>query len=48
MDKKESFRTDTKTSKNLEETMLILNVSKSDVIRMAINHFADYVKKVSK
>lgn len=48
MNKTITFRIDDKTQEKLEWLQDQLNISVSDIIRMAIPHFAKYVEKVNK
>lgn len=48
MNKTITFRIDDKTQEKLEWLQGQLNISVSDIIRMAIPHFAKYVEKVNK
>ena len=48
MNKTITFRIDDKTQEKLEWLQEQLNISVSDIIRMAIPHFAKYVEKVNK
>ena len=48
MDKVITFRIDQETLDDLEQTSKQLKISKSDVVRMAISHFKNYVEKVNK
>ena len=43
-----TYRADEKTKQNLKWLKEKLNISQSDINRMAIQHLANYVKKVSK
>lgn len=47
MDKIITFRTDKETEELLEWLKNKLKISKSDIIRMAIPHFKNYVEKVN-
>ena len=48
MSKMTSFRLDEETIQRLEDTAKKLKTSKSDVLRMAIAKFKNYVDKVNK
>lgn len=48
MNKVITFRIDQETLEKLEQIKNELKISKSDVVRMAINHFKNYVEKVNK
>lgn len=48
MNKIVTFRIDDKVQEKLEWLQDQLNISVSDIIRMAIPHFAKYVEKVNK
>lgn len=48
MNKTITFRVDDKTQKKLDWLQDQLNISVSDIIRMAIPHFAKHIEKVSK
>lgn len=48
MNKVITFRIDNKTQEKLEWLQDQLNISVSDIIRMAIPHFARYIEKVNK
>ena len=48
MNKTVTFRIDDKTEQKLVWLQDQLNISVSDIIRMAIPHFAKYVEKVNK
>ena len=48
MNKVITFRIDDRTKEKLDWLQEELNISVSDIIRMAIPHFAKYVEKVSK
>jgi len=48
MEKTITFRIDEETLNDLEIVKQELKISKSDIIRMAISHFKNYVEKVNK
>ena len=43
-----NLRCDENLQKIIKDLQLKLKISKSDIIRMSINHFYNYVKKVNK
>ena len=47
MNKTITFRIDDETLQELEFIKKELKISKSDIVRMAISHFKNYVKKVN-
>lgn len=48
MNKKINVRVDDKTLEILNALVQKLNISKSDIVRMSIAHFKNYVDKVNK
>lgn len=48
MKDKISIRIDNETIEILDKLKKELKISKSDIIRMSINHFYNYTKKVNK
>jgi len=48
MNKRIGIRVDDDTLEILKNIESTLRISKSDIIRMAIRHFENYVKKVNK
>lgn len=43
-----SIRTDKQTEENIKYLIKELNISRSDIVRMAIANFKKYVEKVNK
>ena len=48
MNKNITIRADEKTVRLLENLKKELNISKSDIVRMSISHFKNYIDKVNK
>ncbi len=48
MNKRIEIRADEETLESLKNIENILKTSKSDIVRMAIRHFENYVKKINK
>lgn len=48
MNSRIEIRADKETLESLKNIESILKISKSDIVRMAIRHFENYVKKINK